>query len=220
MLNQNILDHLSRSWANGQFAMANEDEAKLNNGYGVTNVYNNPAYSSGNQFTNNVASYRDNGFARKQEEQFTHTVQNLFNPRVIEGFDYNTQANSVTSQLNGLNQAGVPNMSSGANQNAINLVQQREITGQLNNSVNSMPIMPVNRYISPMQSPSSQLIVTEEYRNKSMLSVAAAIAVIVFILFMLVQLYASQKRIERIINVMRQRELMKDKASSIHDDNQ
>ena len=213
MLNQNILDHISRNWASGQFAMANDDEAKLNNGYGITNVYNNPAYSAGGQFANNVATYRDNGFARKQEEQFTQTVQNLLNPRTVEGFDPTPQSNAVASQLNGLNQSS-PVTSGGANQSAINMVQQYDSTGQLNRTANIMPIVPANQYTTPMRAPSQRLIVNEEYRGKNMLSIAAVISVIVFILFMLVQLYASQKRIERIISVMRRQELLKHRAVS------
>ena len=77
MYNGNVLDHLSRTYANGQFSIPgdNVNGYSDNNGYGISDVYR---YASGNnQFINNLVSTSNNDFIRKQQRNFDNFTSQI-----------------------------------------------------------------------------------------------------------------------------------------------
>lgn len=195
MYNGNVLDHLSRTYANGQFTMAGDN----NDGFGdIDNVYK--YNSSNNQFINNLVSNSTNTLAMKQQQNFNNFTSQMLN---------NSNNDKEPIGVSKVNVNNLYSLSDAPNQEAINMVQQYVDTGKINTSA---PAQQINNY-SNMNSrtksfesfaPFPNLNTHYEYKNRQLTSLILTFVMIGFVFYMLVQLYMSQKKIEYMLSFYNQ----------------
>lgn len=204
MYNGNVLDHLSRTYANGQFSIpgasnSNVDGFNDNNGYGISDVYR---YATGNnQFINNLVSTSNNDFVRKQQRNFDNFTSQMLNGDTIS--QQQQRESFGTSKVNA-------NMyDSLANEQAVAMMQNYNDTGILNTNVPAQKIITTQATVPRQKTFETnnqpiQLLTRDEYRNRQTTIIITMLIIIGFVFFMMVQLYMSQKKIEYMLNFYNQ----------------